>query len=158
MSRRGWLALCVVLSCQKAGPAGVKEAEFGVFFGGQLQELKEIPKELDPARQKHGFRVTFAAPLGREAKVAWEISLPASDKGGPRPALVGEAKVKAGETVLDVPLSFRPTDPLGSWHAKVSVDEQVVIDRDFVVVAPEPPPRSSPRPLPPRVPSGAPPP
>jgi hypothetical protein len=152
----GLLALCLVVGCKQPGPAGVKEAEFGVFFGGQIQELQEIQKELDPARQKHGFRVTFLAPLAREARVEWEISLPAPDKPGPRAALVGEAKAKPGQSVVDVTLGFRPSDPLGSWHAKVSVDGQAVIDRDFQVVAAEPPPRSSPRPLPPRVPSAAP--
>jgi Domain of unknown function (DUF3859) len=158
IARSALVAWCLLLGCKEPSPAGVKEAEFGVFFGGQLQELKQIQKELDPARQKYGFRLTFAEPLVRDAKVDWEISLPGGDKGGPRPAMVGETKVKAGEGRLDVPLSFRPSDPLGDWHAKVMVDGRVVIDRDFAVVAAEPPPRSSPRPLPPRVPSGSAPP
>jgi hypothetical protein len=101
-----------------------------------VQELKEIKKELDPARQQHGFRLTFRSPLSRDLPVAWELSLPASDKGGPRAALVGQVTARAGQGLLDVPLAFRPTDPLGVWHAKVSADGQVVIDRDFSVVAP----------------------
>jgi hypothetical protein len=148
-------ALLAALACSKAEPAGIEQAEFGVFFGGQVQELKEIQKELDPARQKHGFRITFAKPLAAQALVQWEISLPGAEKGGPRPALVGQAKLSPGERVLDVPLSFRPSDPLGSWHAKVTVDGRSVIDRDFAVVAAQPPPR---RPLPPRAPGSAPPP
>ncbi len=134
--RRLLLALPLVMACQRAPEAVVKEAEFGVFFGGQVQELKEIPKQLDPARQRHGFRLTFVAPLPRDVLVAWEVSLPAPSKGGPRPALVGQATAKAGQAVLDMPLAFRAQDPLGAWHAKVTVDEQVVIDRDFAVVAP----------------------
>lgn len=142
--------------CERTLPGAVKEAEFGVFFGGQVQELKEIAKELDPAREQHGFRLTFAAPLTQEQRVMWELSLPASDRGGPRAALVGEATAKPGQTTLDVTLPFRPTDPLGMWHAKVSVAGKVVIDRDFTVVAPLPPPKTAPKPLPPRGPENKP--
>jgi hypothetical protein len=130
------LLLLVLASCERAPKGVVKEAEFGVFFGGQVQELKELPKQLDPARQRHGFRLRFAAPLERELAVSWEISLPATDKSAPPPALVGQATAKVGQTVLDIPLSFRASDPLGTWHAKVTADGQVVIDREFAVVAP----------------------
>ena len=41
---------------------------------------------------------------------------------------------RAGLKVLDVPLSFRASDPQGTWHAKVVADGQTVIDRDFEVV------------------------
>jgi hypothetical protein len=134
--RRLVLVLTLLLACARASEGVVKEAEFGVFFGGQVQELKEIPKQLDPARQRHGFRLTFVAPLSRDVPVSWEVSLPVPGKGGPRPALVGQATAKAGQAVLDVPLAFRAQDPLGAWHAKVSADGRVVIDRDFTVVAP----------------------
>jgi hypothetical protein len=146
MKRRAWLLVaCAVLGCRRA-PSLVAEAEFGVFFGGQVQQLKEIAKELDPARQRHGFRLTFRAPLTQDVKVGWELSLPPSDKGLPRAALVGEALAHVGETRLDVPLSFRPSDPLGSWHARLSADGQLVVDRDFTLVAPPPPPKAPPRP------------
>jgi hypothetical protein len=135
---RAALALAWLLSCGcDAKPKGVvKDAEFGVFFGGQVQELSELPKQLDANRQRHGFRLSFAAPLARDVPVTWEISLPRTDKSAPRPALIGRASAKAGQSVLDVPFAFRPNDPLGSWHAKVTADGQVVIDRDFSVVAP----------------------
>jgi len=136
---RAALILCVLLAsaCERKGAdGGVKQAEFGVFFGGQVQELEEIPKQLDPARQRHGFRLVFAKPLATDIVVAWEISLPLPEKGGPRPALVGKATAKAGQAVLDVPLAFRPSDPLGLWHAKVTADGATVIDRDFTVTAP----------------------
>ncbi len=134
--KRALLLAVALLSCQREPKGLVAEAEFGVFFGGQVQELPELPKQLDPARQRHGFRLTFRAPLARDVPVAWEISLPATDKSAPRPALVGEATAKAGQRVLDVPFAFRPTDPLGDWHAKVTADGHVVIDREFKVVAP----------------------
>lgn len=154
MKRRGLALLpLLALGCHR-DEGVVKEAELGVFFGGQVQELKEIEKELDAARQQHGFRLTFRAALAREVPVLWEISLPVPEKGGPRPALVGQTTAKVGQSVLDVPLTFRPTDPLGVWHAKVTADHQVVIDRDFTLVAPPPPPRVAPKPLTPRGPQG----
>lgn len=137
----------VALGCQR-GSAEL-DAEFGVFFGGQVQELQEIPKELDPGRQQHGFRLTFRSAPARDVVAAWELSLPATDKGGPRAALVGRATAKAGQRVLDIPLAFRPTDPLGSWHAKLTADGQIVVDRDFQVVAATPQ-KNVARPLAPR--------
>jgi hypothetical protein len=148
------LGLALSGACRRESPGGVKQAEFGVFFGGQVQELKELEKELDPTRQRHGFRLMFDGPLPRDAKVSWELSLPAPERG-PRAALVGDVTVKSGQTTLDVPLSFRPQDPLGVWHAKVTVDGVAVLERDFTVVAAAPPPKASPRPLPPRGPSSA---
>ena len=147
MKRRLLLAGALLgLGCSRAPESVVAEAEFGVFFGGQVQELKEIAKELDPGRQRHGFRLTFRGPLEHDVKVTWELSLPATDKAMPRAALVGETSARARETRLDVPLAFRPTDPLGVWHAKVTADGHVAIDRDFTVVAPPPPPKAPPRP------------
>jgi hypothetical protein len=136
MKRRLVALGLLVLACDRSAPGVVQTGEFGVFFGGQVQELKAIAKELDPARQQHGFRLTFRGPLEKDIAVSWEISRPATDKGGPRAASVGQTTAKAGQGVLDVPLSFRPTDPLGSWHAKVTAAGVVVIDRDFDVVAP----------------------
>ena len=149
--RRAALAL-LALACSRSAPGVVQTGEFGVFFGGQVQQLKEIAKELDPARQRHGFRLTFRGPLAEDVPVSWEVSLPATDKGGPRAANVGQTTAKAGQSVLDVPLSFRPTDPLGSWHAKVTAAGIVVIDRDFQVVAATPQ-KSAPKSLAPRSPN-----
>ena len=149
MKRRLALLLFLASACQRGKPSVVKEAELGVFFGGQVQELQEIPKELEPGRQQHGFRLTFRAPLAKDLPVAWELSLPATEKGGPRAALLGQATAKAGQSVLDVPLTFRPTDPLGSWHAKLTAAGQLLVDRDFRVVAPSPA-KAAPKSLAPR--------
>lgn len=152
MKRRSFALALLGVCCQRSAPGVVKEAEFGVFFGGQVQELSSIPKELDAARQRFGFRIAFADATPRDVKVTWELSLPQSDKGGPRAARVGEVTAKVGQTSLDVPLSFRPTDPLGVWHAKLVVDGQTVVERDFTVVGAPPAPRPAPKPLAPRVP------
>ena len=153
--KRWLLALWLCGACQRTEGV-VKEAELGVFFGGEVQELKEIAKELDPARQQHGIRLRFREPLRREVKVVWELSLPVPEKGGPRAAIVGEVTAGIGQAALDVPLAFRPADPLGLWHAKVTADGATVIDREFSVVAPTPPPRVAPRPLAPRAPGPSP--
>ena len=152
MKRRDACWALLALACDRSPPGVVQTAEFGVFFGGQVQELKEISKELDPARQQHGFRLTFRAPLREDVAVSWEVSLPVTDKGGPRAANVGQATAKAGQSLLDVPLAFRPTDPLGSWHAKVTAAGVVVIDRDFQVVAAQPQ-KPAPKSLAPRSPN-----
>jgi hypothetical protein len=56
------------------------KAEFGVFFGGQIQERKDIPFELDGTKQSHGFRVTFAEAPAEAHEVAWQLSPPRFDK------------------------------------------------------------------------------
>lgn len=160
MKRRSAVALALSLAfalaafgCQRGAHDAI-EAEFGVFFGGQVQELKELPKELDPGRQQHGFRLTFRNAPARDVAISWELSLPATgtgDKAGPRAALIGRATAKAGQRVLDIPLAFRPSDPLGSWHAKLTADGQVVVDRDFQVVSAAPQ-KSAPKSLTPRSP------
>lgn len=151
MRKRAVCAVLLALACERRAPSPVKEAKFGVFFGGQVQELKEIQKELDPGRQQHGFRLTFRAPLEHELPVAWELSLPATDKAGPRAALVGEATAKLGQSVLELPMTFRTSDPLGAWHAKLTAGGEVVVDRDFMVVA-APAQRVAPKSLAPRSP------
>jgi hypothetical protein len=38
-------------------------AQFGVFFGGQLQRREELPFVLDASKQRQGFRVEMNEPL-----------------------------------------------------------------------------------------------
>jgi len=117
----------------------VERATFGVFFGGQIQDRKELPFELDPAKEQQGIRVDFRAPLAQSVNVAWEIARPVSakatkaDAGVEHVVEVGEAVARAGEARLDVPVSFRQGQVLGTWHVRVKVDTRVVIDRDVLV-------------------------
>jgi len=150
VKRRSLFFAALSLSCARRPGSSVQEAEFGVFFGGQVQELKEIVKDLDPERQRVGFRLTFRGALVRALPIEWELALPALEKGGPRPARVGQLSAAPGATVLDIPLSFRPGDPFGSWHAKLKVDRDVVVDRDFTLVPPPPAPKAVSKPLAPR--------
>ena len=120
----------------------LERAAFGVFFGGQIQDRKELPFELDLAKQRCGFRIDFRAPLERSATVSWEIARPLSakasksDAGADRVTEVGTAAARVGERRLDVPVLLRQGQLLGTWHVRVKVDERTVIDRDVRVFDP----------------------
>jgi hypothetical protein len=135
-------ALALLATACKSDQPGAKlvdNAAFGVFFGGQIQDRAELALELDRGQQSIGIRVDFKAPLEREVKVGWELSKPmrAKDKKGDvgtdRVVQFGEATARIGHSRLDVPLAFRPGDPLGSWHVRVKVEGETVIDRDVQV-------------------------
>jgi len=132
--RRALLAAvaCLVLAagCERASaPRGpVERAELGVFFGGQVQERREIPFTIDRTKQTQGFRLTFREPLRRPAEVRWEIDRPAP-RGRGRAVELGDAHARVGQTSLDQEIAFRPGDPLGSWNVRVFVDDAPVIDR-----------------------------
>jgi hypothetical protein len=150
MSARGWCRVVALVVCSlvtgctpKSDPdLLVERATFGVFFGGQIQDRKELPFELDPAKQQQGIRIDFRAPLSRAVPVSWEIARPVNGKAGKIDAgaeqvvEVGEQSARAGETRLDVPLSFRQGQVLGTWHVRVKVDARVAIDRDVLVFDP----------------------
>jgi hypothetical protein len=138
------LALLLVVlgaGCKGEEPGAklVDKAAFGVFFGGQIQDRSELALELDKSQQSIGIRVDFKGPLEREVKVDWELSKPArakdkkGDAGLDRVVQFGQASARVGHSRLDVPLAFRSGDPLGSWHVRVKVEGQTVIDRDVVV-------------------------
>jgi hypothetical protein len=137
-------ALVALSGCARPAPkALVKSARLGIFFGGQVEERREIPFELDPGKQTQGFRVEFSEPLASETDVEWRIDPPKTDadrrrkpKSGSEPpalAFTGKDVARAGETSLDHVLSFHPGDPLGLWNVRVVVRGRVVIDRPFEV-------------------------
>jgi hypothetical protein len=150
--RRGcWPLLAGVLALGLLGGTGcksektddplVERAAFGVFFGGQIQDRKELAFELDQTKQRIGIRIEFRAPLARSVPVAWEIARPlAKTKHGDAAAdhvvEVGDAAARVGEARLDVPLSLRQGQGLGAWHVRVKVDGRQVIDRDVLVFDP----------------------
>jgi hypothetical protein len=120
----------------------LERAAFGVFFGGQIQDRKELPFELDKAKQRCGIRLDFRAKVARPFPVSWEIARPSRLKADPPGAAsdpiveVGETRARVGESRLDVPLSFRQGQVLGTWHVRVKVDGRLVIDRDVLVFDP----------------------
>jgi hypothetical protein len=143
--RFAWLGLLALGACDARGEGasrGGVSAEFGIFYGGQVQELDEIPFELDAAKQRQGFRLTVSPPPPRALEVRWEVGKPGrgrrvSDgqgrKARPRPVQPGRAHFRPGEPVFEQVLAFGPDDPLGLWNIRVVVDDHVVIDRPFVV-------------------------
>jgi hypothetical protein len=98
-----------------------------------------IPLELDPARQELGVRVTFRTPIERDTRVSWELERPsrqrAVDGGLLYAAEIGETRARVGERRAEGKLRFRPGDSIGSWRIRVRVDQNVVLERRFQVVA-----------------------
>ncbi|HVU01806.1 MAG TPA: hypothetical protein VHE30_08640 [Polyangiaceae bacterium] len=138
-------AALVLLACQRPpAPSPGPTAKFGIFFGGQIEERREIPFELDTAKQTQGFRVEFGGPLPREESVEWTITRPPMPKRRaprkaqaepepPRGPITGMERVRAGESRYERRLDFTPGDPLGLWNVRVVADGRVVLDRPFEV-------------------------
>ena len=153
-------ALGLALGCERVDPQphDLQRAQFGVFFGGEVQELQNIPLEPDRARQTIGLRLVFKTAPEPPLKVHWELARPRKssqepkkrDAGAadaeapvaPKPSesLVefGDALTRPGETVLDIPLELRPGDPFGDWSIKAEIQGQQVLNRPFRVVKPQP--------------------
>lgn len=141
------LALVALLACagcaNEPRPRGlVEQAEFGIFFGGQVQERDEIPFSLDRARQTQGIRIELHEPARTALPVRWELDMPGTTRrvrdahgrrGKGRVVKTGSAELRPGQQRLDLELPFEPGDPLGTWNVRVTLAEQVVIDRPFLV-------------------------
>src|SRR5262249_29597386 len=119
------------------------EAKFGIFYGGQIQERQEMPFEVDPAKQRHGFRLDFPQAPGRQIPVFWEIDQPAPRQranhkvdGKQRLARLGPENVRGGEQRLDHAFSFEPGDGLGLWNFRVLVEDRLVLDQVVLVYDP----------------------
>ncbi len=120
----------------------VAEARLGVFFGSEVQELAEIPFELDRGKQTHGIRLVFRAPLAAPLAVHWEVDVPGAQvklrdidgrRGAGRLTRLGDATVPAGRSSFDQPIGFQPGDPLGVWNVRVLAGSELVIDKSFLV-------------------------
>lgn len=143
LPRRAALLLPVMafgLACDTPSPGVVQSAEFGIFYGGQIQERDEIPFQPDASRQQQGFRVGFKQPLGSPVVVKWELSRPARKRRGQtvsrpegRVTELGEATVPAGERQFEQRFPFVPGQPLGLWNIRVTLGSRVLIDRPFTV-------------------------
>jgi hypothetical protein len=140
----GWLA-SLSAACEAPSTTRALSAEFGVLYGGQVQERQELPFELDPSQQRIGFRVTLAPAPVDALEVRWELGRPGAGrrvadshgrKARPRQVQLGRAHFRAGETTFEQPLAFSPGDPLGLWNIRVQLGSEVVIDRAFLVYDP----------------------
>jgi hypothetical protein len=72
------LALAGLAACTAPSnaPAPGIRAEFGIFYGGQVQQRDEIPLSIDAARQRQGFRLTHTPPPAEALEVRWELGKP----------------------------------------------------------------------------------
>jgi hypothetical protein len=147
MSRRAtllFLAACAG-ACRTA-EEGTPRAEFGVLYGGDIQDRKQFVLELDRSKQELGLRVTFEEPVRRPLRVSWEIERPSSvrglDGGFARAAEIGAVTLNAGERRADAPFAFRAGDPPGTWRIVILVESVRVLDRSFEVVRPNERPRA----------------
>jgi hypothetical protein len=143
-------ALLLVLAgaaCRGVQPSGepAVTAEFGIFYGGQVQEREQIPFELDRTRQLSGFRLRRSAPLDQPLEIRWELGMPGSgravtDSRGrsarPRRVQLGRARWRPGEAVFEQVLPFAPGDPSGLWNIRILCGSRAVLDRPFWVYDP----------------------
>lgn len=123
------------LACEQGPASGgpIQEARLGVFFGGQIQQREEVARVFDET-QSQGFRIVFREPLRESKRVRWELALP--PKPGSADVAVsklGEVTVPVGQRELDQVFRFEPGDPLGVWNVRVLVDDELVIDRAWLV-------------------------
>lgn len=140
------LALGLASSCKPPGGAGPEPppvlAEFGIFYGGQVQERQQLPLSLDNTRQTQGFRLEASSPPRDAIEVRWELGMPGvgrrvTDSQGrrarPRKVKLGQARWRPGEAIFEQALPFTPGDPFGLWNIRVLVGSRVVLDRPFMV-------------------------
>lgn len=117
----------VCASCSKPAPEiAPTRGVFGVFFGGQVQELQEL--EVPPLGLTNlGFRLTFSAENAHDRRVHYEVVRPGSR--GRRLTIADDFVVGAGETTFDRPIPIPPDAELGTWNVRVECDGVAVIDR-----------------------------
>lgn len=140
--------LFVLVACEGSRgrtPKPAARAEFGIFYGGQVQQRDELPLELDPARQQQGFRLTLPEAPSTALEVRWELGKPgagrrvtdsAGRKARSRPVQLGRDHFRPGEPVFEHRIAFAPGDPLGLWNVRVLLESEVVLERPFLVFDP----------------------
>jgi len=147
----GWASVLLVLlgggACRGVAPSSdpAITAEFGIFYGGQVQEREQIPFDLDRTRQTSGFRLRRSTALDQPLEIRWELGMPGSgravaDSRGrsarPRRVQLGRARWRPGETVFEQVLPFAPGDPPGLWNVRILCGSRAVLDRPFWVYDP----------------------
>lgn len=109
------------------------QGELGVFYGGEVQRLQELV--VDPVNAPNfGFRLQFPereAPPNTAWDVRWEVVRPGPL--GRRIKQVDRTEVPRERDRLDQLIAIAPEDPVGTYNVRVTVDDQLVIDRAVVV-------------------------
>lgn len=135
---------CALFGCSEAPPS--PQAELGVFYGGQVQELQTVRLSSEPGKERYGFRVQLPASTLRAHAVHWEIQRPgrtAAGKWVPPQTEVGHEQLGLGEREFRKVFSFEAGAPTGTWNFRVLVDRQLVLDRALEVDEEGARPRSS---------------
>jgi hypothetical protein len=137
----GVAGVLAVRAARRDAERPVPRAEFGVLFGGDIQDRDRLTLETDPSKQELGLRVTFPVPVTRPTRVDWEIEKPSRvrglDGGATRAAELGKIELSPGERRADAKFGFRKGDLPGSWRVRVAVDGETVLERGFEVVSAE---------------------
>jgi hypothetical protein len=128
-------------ACRSPKSTPTPSAQFGIFYGGQIQERQFIPFELNSAKQRIGFRLLFPTPLPEATEVLWEVSRPGArepralpvSKPDRRVTEFGSATLAQGEQRFEQVIALRPGDPLGLWNLRVATHDEVLIDRPFTL-------------------------
>jgi hypothetical protein len=138
-----WFSFTVLCGCQIPNRASQTEptrAKFGVFFGSQIQQRKDIALVTSQLKQRHGFRLDFSPKLTRSTTVEWELDFPTKRAGtygpsnSPRASRKSQVNLPSGTDQFEQILDFLPTDVEGTWNIRIRVDRDVVLDKAFRVV------------------------
>ncbi len=138
MSRAGSFVVGLLLALATFGCARrdaadlVSRAELGVFYGGQVQERREVSMPKDRPRPTVGFRLTFAEALREPLSVRWEVDMPGPAER--RVSRVAEASVPAGQGRFDQVIELPPNASFGTWNVRVETEGRLVVDRAFSLV------------------------
>ena len=144
--KRAIMAVALVaLGCHGSGaPQRGVSAEFGVIFGGEVQERQTIALETDRAKQTVGFRITSRPPFSRAHFVQWELNMPGTTHrvvdqrgraGEGRLVRLGFGQTRPGAQYFEQVTELRSRDPLGTWNVRVLLDGLIVLDRPFLLSA-----------------------
>lgn len=133
------IALGASSACRsEARDPDVERVEFGVPFGGDIQDRPKIPLDVEPAEL--ALRVTFREPQRRQRSLSWELERPANSRGTDGGLLfsaeLGEAHVAVGESQAEAKLSLRRNDLPGPWRIRVRLDGRSLFERKFEVTEP----------------------
>lgn len=114
---------------QQTSEHPVRQAELGVYYGGQIQQLRQVPWPTEGARPTLGFRLTFAEPLSEELQVKWEVDMPTRGGASSRVQRIQETRAGKGQERLDQSIEIPANAELGTWNVRVIAAERLVIDR-----------------------------
>lgn len=100
--------------------------ELGLFYGGQIQQ-REVVQLGKGALPTFGFRIVFPSASSKAHRIEWEVVRP-----GPaarRVTELGSVDLPPGRLRLDHKIPLNQGGAFGTWNVRVTVDDQLVIDR-----------------------------